>query len=74
MEVEQKEEMTEDECREIVRSFHSPEEMLSKEDFTQFLMFNDSMEVVSPDNKTRVRTEEMTSPLAHYWIASSHNT
>ena len=42
--------------------------------FTHFLMFNDSMEVVSPDTKTRVRTEEMTSPLAHYWIASSHNT
>ena len=74
MEVEQKEQMTEDECREIVRSFHSSEEILSKEDFTQFLMFNDSMEVVSPENKTRVRTEEMTSPLAHYWIASSHNT
>ena len=74
MKVEQKEQMTEDDCREIVRSFHSSEEILSKEDFTQFLMFNDSMEVVSPDNKTRVRTEEMTSPLAHYWIASSHNT
>ena len=74
MEVEQKEQMTEDECREIVRSFHSSEEILSKEDFTQFLMFNDSMEVVSPENKTRVRREEMTSPLAHYWIASSHNT
>ena len=74
MEVEQKEQMTEDECREIVRSFHSSEEILSKEDFTQFLMFNDSMEVVSPENKTRVRTGEMTSPLAHYWIASSHNT
>ena len=74
MEVEQKEQMTEDECREIVRSFHSSEEILSKEDFTQFLMFNDSMEVVSPENKTIVRTEEMTSPLAHYWIASSHNT
>ena len=74
MEIEQKEKMTEEKCREIVRSFHSEEELLSKESFTQFLMFNDSMEVVSPHTKTRVRREEMTSPLAHYWIASSHNT
>ena len=74
MEMEQKEEMTEDECRAIVLSFQSSDEMLSKEGFTQFLMFNDSMEVVSPHTKTRVKTEDMTSPLAHYWIASSHNT
>ena len=74
MEIEQKEKKTEVECREIFRSLHSSEEILSKEGFTQFLMFNDSMEVVSPQTKSRVRREEMTSPLAHYWIASSHNT
>ena len=76
LEVEQKQEISEDEWSEIVRSFYSSEEklVLSKEGFTQFLMFNDFMEVVSPDTKTRVKTEDMTSPLAHYWIASSHNT
>ena len=74
MEIEQKEKKTEVECREIFRSLHSSEEILSKEGFTQFLMFNDSMEVVSPQTKSRVRREEMNSPLAHYWIASSHNT
>ena len=73
---EQKQNLTSDECREIIKTFESSENKLSfsKEGFTHFLMFNDSMEVVSPDNRNRVKRENMQSPLAHYWIASSHNT
>ena len=76
MREEQKQSLTSDECREIIKNFESSENKLSfsKEGFTHFLMFNDSMEVVSIDNRTRVRREEMRHPLAHYWIASSHNT
>ena len=75
MRVEQKQNMTSDECREIIKTFESSENKLSfsKEGFTHFLMFNDSMEVVSTDNRTRVKKELMRNPLAHYWIASSHN-
>ena len=76
MKHEQKEIVTSDDCREIIKTFESSDSKLSfsKEGFTHFLMFNDSMEVVSPDTKTMVKRGEMHSPLAHYWIASSHNT
>ena len=73
---EQKEYLTSDQCRKIIKTFENSENKLSftKQGFNHFLMFNDSMEVVSPETKTRVKTEDMTSPLSHYWIASSHNT
>ena len=76
MRVEQKQNLTSDECREIIKNFESSEKKLSfsKEGFTHFLMFNDSMEVVCPETKTRVKREDMRNPLSHYWIASSHNT
>jgi len=76
MKMEQKQNMTSDECREIIKAFESSDIKLSfsKQGFTHFLMFNDSMEVVSPDTKTKVVREKMHNPLAHYWIASSHNT
>ena len=76
MRVEQKQNLTSDECREIIKTFESSENKLSfsKEGFTHFLMFNDSMEVVSPDNRRRVKREDMRNPLAPYRIASPHNT
>ena len=77
MKEEQKQDLSSDQCRKIIKTFEFEysENKLSftKQGFTHFLMFNDSMEVVSPDTKTKVE-ENMTSPLAHYWIASSHNT
>jgi len=41
--------------------------------FQQFLMFSKLQDIVSPVEKSQVR-DDMTQPLSHYWIASSHNT
>ena len=76
MELEQKENINLDECKKLIEAFETSKtkSSFSKEGFTSFLMFNESMELVSPDKKMIVIKENMNHPLPHYWIASSHNT
>jgi len=73
---EQKNDLAMEECIEIIKNFESSANKTSftKEGFTHFLMFNDWQELMSPASKTRVKAADMTHPLSHYWIASSHNT
>ena len=80
MREEQKQELSSDQCRKIIKKFEFEysENKLSftKQGFTHFLMFNEWTEVVSPmaRNKSSIKDEYMRHPLSHYWIASSHNT
>ena len=78
MEVEQKEFISVEEATSLIRSFESSDDKdtFTMEGFTNYLMFNESTEVVSPmtRSKSAIKDEYMRHPLAHYWIASSHNT
>jgi Ca2+-binding EF-hand superfamily protein len=73
---EQKDDLAIEECVEIIKNFESSADKtsFSKEGFTHFLMFNDWQELMSPVSRSRVKGADMTHPLSHYWIASSHNT
>ena len=76
--VEQKENKCLEEASKIIKSFESSEnkDAFTIEGFTNFLMFNEWTEVVSPmeRNKSSIKDKDMRHPLCHYWIASSHNT
>ena len=76
MKQEQKQDLTIEECQQIVKNFESSDEKISfsKEGFTHFLMFNEYQELVSPNIKNKIDLEQMKYPLSQYWIASSHNT
>lgn len=78
MMAEQKEIISPEEARSIIRNFESSEnkDAFTMEGFTHFLMFNEATEVVSPmaRNKTSIKDEYMRHPMSHYWVASSHNT
>ena len=41
--------------------------------FTHFMMFSEWQEVIDPTKRKQIY-QDMTQPLSHYWIASSHNT
>ena len=72
---EQKHEMLEEECEKLIRAFEPNPDVksLSLEGFIHFMMFSDLQEIV--DNAKRHTVyQDMTRPLSHYWIASSHNT
>jgi len=73
---EQKVQLLLEECREIIKNFETSENKtaFTMEGFTHFLMFNEWQEVISPILKSQVKSDDMVHPLAHYWIASSHNT
>jgi len=65
----------EEECKGIIMGHEVSEDKtsFSREGFRQFLMFSELQNVMDPVEKTQVR-DDMTQPLSHYWIASSHNT
>ena len=46
---------------------------LSSLGFTHFMMFSD-LQAITEAKHTSLVYQDMTRPLAHYWIASSHNT
>jgi len=73
---EQKEELAEEECSEIIKNFETSENKASftEEGFNHFMTFYDSQDLVSPITKAKVKTSDMHHPLSNYWIASSHNT
>jgi len=73
---EQKEEIVTEECKEIIKNFEPSKVRtnLSMDGFMHFVTFSDLQELVSQEAKTRVNQADMKHPLAHYWIASSHNT
>jgi len=72
---EQKFDMLPEECSRIISQHETSEDKTSftQEGFTHFLMFSELQDVMDPQEKLQV-TEDMTQPLSHYWIASSHNT
>ncbi len=71
----QGEEMAYEECERIVKAFEPipGNTTFSLEGFTHFMMFSDLQGVV--DARARnVVYQDMTQPMSHYFIASSHNT
>ncbi len=48
------------------------EKRLSKSQFLQYL-FSDANDILDPE-RGRVGSDDMTHPLSHYWICSSHDT
>lgn len=56
----------------IFRNFCNPEEKMTKDDFKSFLL-NSSFNSIVSDKEEQVHMD-MTQPLSHYYIASSHNT
>ena len=71
----QKVEMPVEECAKFIAAYEptSDRSALSMEGFTQFMMFNESQEIIDVAQKCTVY-QDMSHPLSHYWIASSHNT
>jgi phosphatidylinositol phospholipase C delta len=65
-----------EECQEIIKNFEPSEDKthFSSQGFMHFLTFSDMQDLVSPVTRSKVVEEDMRHPLAHYWIASSHNT
>jgi len=65
-----------EECQEIIKNFEPSEDKthFSSQGFMHFLTFSDMQDLVSPVERSKVVEEDMRHPLAHYWIASSHNT
>jgi len=72
---EQKIPLSREECRGIIRNHEVSEDKttFSCAGFLQFIMFSRLQDVMDPVERSQVR-DDMTQPLAHYWIASSHNT
>ena len=46
---------------------------LNSAGFTHFMMFSEWQEVLNPVKRQQIY-QDMSQPLSHYWIASSHNT
>ena len=72
---EQKVEMSVEECEKFIAAYEPTHDRssLSMEGFTQFMMFSEWQDIVDAAHKKMVY-QDMTKPLSHYWIASSHNT
>ena len=64
-----------EECEKFIAAYEPSVDRsaLSAGGFTQFMMFSEWQNIVDVANSRRV-WQDMTRPLAHYWIASSHNT
>ena len=64
-----------EECEKFIAAYEPSVDCsaLSAGGFTQFMMFSEWQNIVDVANSRRV-WQDMTRPLAHYWIASSHNT
>ena len=75
LENEQKLEMNINECREIIQNYEPDDndEAFSFKGFLHFIMFSDIHEIIDVA-KTQKVYQDMSQPLSHYWIASSHNT
>ena len=76
MKREQKVELLDEECEKIIEAYEpvaKRNKSLSKEGFVHFMMFSEWQELTEK-GKTSLVYQDMTQPLSHYWIASSHNT
>ena len=64
-----------EECKKFIAAYEptADRSCLSAEGFTQFMMFSEWQNIVDVADSRRV-WQDMTQPLSHYWIASSHNT
>ncbi|QQP34885.1 Phosphoinositide phospholipase C, partial [Caligus rogercresseyi] len=70
---EQNTEMLQLECEQIIEAYEpssKSKRCMSLEGFVQFMMFSDLQNVTG----VSYIYQDMSQPLAHYWIASSHNT
>ena len=75
MKKEQKIEMVIEECEKLIEAFEPTQDRssLSMEGFTHFMMFSEWHDVTDIAHRNLVY-QDMTQPLSHYWMASSHNT
>ena len=62
-------------CSQLIEKFEPSlnSELLSMEGFTHLMLFSDLISVLD-QSKLKGVYQDMTQPLSHYWIASSHNT
>ncbi|XP_040566221.1 1-phosphatidylinositol 4,5-bisphosphate phosphodiesterase delta-1 isoform X4 [Lepeophtheirus salmonis] len=69
---EQNTEMLKIECEQIIEAYEPSKnkKYMSNEGFIQFMMFSELQNITA----TNFIYQDMTQPLSHYWIASSHNT
>ena len=74
MKEEQKYDICREEGKHLIEAFEPSADTssLSLDGFSHFIMFSDLHLILNPI--TKVVYQDMTQPLSHYWIASSHNT
>ncbi len=72
---QQREELLLEECDKIIKAFEPIPgyDSFSLEGFTHFMMFSD-LQGISDSRCQTVVYQDMTQPLSHYYMASSHNT
>ena len=71
----QNKKLTLKDCSQLIEKFEPSlnSELLSMEGFTHLMLFSDLISVLD-QSKLKGVYQDMTKPLSHYWIASSHNT
>ena len=69
---EQKEEWSLEVCQKVIKNFETErgQNAWSSQGFANFMMFKEGLIVTD----TSAVHQDMTKPLSHYWIDSSHNT
>lgn len=78
MSVEQHEELTDDECKAIIREYEPSilrrkSFLLSASGFSHFMVFSDMHDLIDHFQVENVN-QDMNHPLSHYFISTSHNT
>ena len=77
LKIEQKLNIPLSECLDIIQSLEcsTKKTKLTLDGFRKFILFSDCQEIIR-NTSTDLNTvyQDMTQPLSHYWIASSHNT
>ena len=79
MSIEQKEELTDDECKAIISEYEPSilrrkSFLLSASGFSHFMVFSDMHDLIDHSQVENVNPDLMNHPLSHYYISTSHNT
>ena len=74
MKEEQKYDICREEGKQLIEAFEpsADKSSLSLDGFSHFIMFSDLHHILN--SKTKLVYQDMSQPMSHYWIASSHNT